>query len=1779
MPVLSPADNRAVRTVVVDDHGRVLLLRRPDTDSLFPGHWNLPGGAIDPGEAPATAASRELREETGLTARNTGETYRYTFPSGVGVAYLYRDPEGDMAIAPREVAEAAWFYPAELPALSMPGTVEAVYALVGRGRASMRDIVLTDTRLRLEAWAARQIAPWLEAHVRELAGKHGVTLEKSMGDDSAGEAAMYRVLVRAMKLGRSEAAAAILQENRAGRRRVPQDLSAEDRDMLRTIARRNVRLVKATTEAALVPLALQGQAANVTTLLAKLYDMKRAGLIGADLVSKGYANGVIDVLKAHGYRYIYWRTMEDEKVCQTCMSKNNQRMTMRQFLKAAPAHPRCRCWPGVHPEVEAVNLEYLPGGPRVQTTPPPPRPKRKKNSEPPAPQVFSADASGQLLLPWRDANEPPTLPKKKRGRWRKSLSIDRGVKPMNTMIAALRALAGDTPIPEDLRKAIDPEALARIASENAKKRSRGPGGKFAAGKITPEEAPTTKQIKQPEAPTAQGKGKKAEPVRPQGKPAPVVKKQAQAPQEQAKQGKTVKGKSAAGKQAETAPQVGGDQSPLSHLPQDTKAPHALIEQGQKLLAHLRTLKPGTELHKHNLAQYNAIRNAIAGHNEKHSVTNQVPRGKKVKMPSVPAFVQGGDKALTTPKQFMLQLQRAKTKQDAIALGEYLENMERRDGLRGKDWDAAWDSIMAQAHKLPDGAESEEGMEKTPAKDLVKEHEHLVDVLEDAGTPGAKKEAKKQKKELDKYKEDAAGTDSESKPAGKAKGKADKTKPEEPAKDDHAILKDWAEEHISAGENKPAGGGEDKPKDKKKPKAKDKPVGDAATVETPEEKPKAPRRPRKPRQEDSPVVTVPEGREAKPGARGKGRNMMDDARRELEGKEREAMQRKKKKDERTPEEKEKAEKGKQRAKRIAAGLIGAMKEIQGEHTGEHLEKGMSAADALDELLKALIWVKEHQRANGTTVKAHQRNVQTKAERDELVMAIAKRMADGEHVTHANHASAIVSARAIAKQTGKQVHAYQDHNGLWRTAHGVPEEHAQQEGRVIAKPGKTTHVVKGKEHEFKGVRGPVVLHDPEKVKPIKERTKKEKAPKLSAEQAKIFNQIMETASPYYNQAQDRALKAYENIYGVPKKVYWFSDEIIWFNNHDGNQLCVFKDMLEKEDFLKDALEKKGFAATDRNGYFESDNDKTWDEKHDNIKEWNRVNRNLRQKHWTPSTQKQIDEAEPGVYRLYNVGYDNDESVVKNHATNKVLVTKPTKNHDRSELGLITLNVKSPLKTWDPGNRDSIREILHRLYKWDTFKEGLDKHLDKRVDAIMSGGKIQEQELIQLSEKYDAVFQRKGNSGAWINTGMKLKYGHDPETEGMHVVGSIDSWNKVRQAIEEEGKSPNESKVDQEDLRHYPELEKNQEKIKNIHLMTIDEHLYFQHKNVKNSAESVGLRLARHKEAVQKAIADGKHVPAEVRGQYFEFAEGQRLPKGPTADHVINTLKALTEEREALFDDLARWNEERKDLLKELTNPEVYPRGRETWIDSDKQKYNEAQDAVMEAQAKYEAAAKKVNEEAKKLVTGSGKAKYTVHFDEEIPEKHREAYQAALDRYAEIAGGRAGHRHVAFRYVKDHEWGLKDRAFYLDRECTIAMRKPSDEGAIDLNEGRGLDYSSIHTIVHEMAHGLEYEDPASSKKTGAFVFAHTENEYKKLNDILNTNRYQDYEMARPILPGDPAIWNQYLAKAYGKKNHTPATVEEVDATEVVSMGMEQLYKDPAGFILNHPEHFRVVWSLLRA
>jgi 8-oxo-dGTP pyrophosphatase MutT (NUDIX family) len=61
---LSLPQSAAMTVTEID--GKVLMLRRPPSDYLYPGMWTIPGGYLEVGEQPWDAAPREVLEETGI---------------------------------------------------------------------------------------------------------------------------------------------------------------------------------------------------------------------------------------------------------------------------------------------------------------------------------------------------------------------------------------------------------------------------------------------------------------------------------------------------------------------------------------------------------------------------------------------------------------------------------------------------------------------------------------------------------------------------------------------------------------------------------------------------------------------------------------------------------------------------------------------------------------------------------------------------------------------------------------------------------------------------------------------------------------------------------------------------------------------------------------------------------------------------------------------------------------------------------------------------------------------------------------------------------------------------------------------------------------------------------------------------------------------------------------------------------------------------------------------------------------------------------------------------------------------------------------------------------------------------------------------------------------------------------------------------------------------------------------------------------------------------------
>jgi 8-oxo-dGTP pyrophosphatase MutT (NUDIX family) len=123
----------AVRIVLHDDSGRLLLIRRSDN-----GHWSVPAGAMELGESIADCAVRELKEEAGLHATAVTPYAMHTGPGYIqrnmfGDTYqhfvvLFRVDEwsGELVRQTDETIDAGFFGEAERPHPLSPTVAETL---------------------------------------------------------------------------------------------------------------------------------------------------------------------------------------------------------------------------------------------------------------------------------------------------------------------------------------------------------------------------------------------------------------------------------------------------------------------------------------------------------------------------------------------------------------------------------------------------------------------------------------------------------------------------------------------------------------------------------------------------------------------------------------------------------------------------------------------------------------------------------------------------------------------------------------------------------------------------------------------------------------------------------------------------------------------------------------------------------------------------------------------------------------------------------------------------------------------------------------------------------------------------------------------------------------------------------------------------------------------------------------------------------------------------------------------------------------------------------------------------------------------------------------------------------------------------------------------------------------------------------------------------------------------------------------------------------------------
>ena len=111
----------------IDEKGRTLLARQyrlPARDYM----WEIPAGRLDPGETPLQAAKRELKEETGLSAKKWTKLFGlYMSPGFLAEKmhiYVARElKQGKTNFMDDERIESKWFRPKEMNDMIRDGQI------------------------------------------------------------------------------------------------------------------------------------------------------------------------------------------------------------------------------------------------------------------------------------------------------------------------------------------------------------------------------------------------------------------------------------------------------------------------------------------------------------------------------------------------------------------------------------------------------------------------------------------------------------------------------------------------------------------------------------------------------------------------------------------------------------------------------------------------------------------------------------------------------------------------------------------------------------------------------------------------------------------------------------------------------------------------------------------------------------------------------------------------------------------------------------------------------------------------------------------------------------------------------------------------------------------------------------------------------------------------------------------------------------------------------------------------------------------------------------------------------------------------------------------------------------------------------------------------------------------------------------------------------------------------------------------------------------------------
>jgi DNA (cytosine-5)-methyltransferase 1 len=205
----------------------------------------------------------------------------------------------------------------------------------------------------------------------------------------------------------------------------------------------------------------------------------------------------------------------------------------------------------------------------------------------------------------------------------------------------------------------------------------------------------------------------------------------------------------------------------------------------------------------------------------------------------------------------------------------------------------------------------------------------------------------------------------------------------------------------------------------------------------------------------------------------------------------------------------------------------------------------------------------------------------------------------------------------------------------------------------------------------------------------------------------------------------------------------------------------------------------------------------------------------------------------------------------------------------------------------------------------------------------------------------------------------------------------------------------------------------------------------------------------------------------------------------------------------------------------------------------------------------------------VVGTGRYRTVLYKDVEgrLPAEVAEKVQIGVDYFKLIVGNHPDLKKLSIR-IRYFENQPEQRAFFQG----FGKKPPY----VELSKAD----VRLNIIVHELGHWLESVSPETRKLVKQFLKRRAGKEAPQmLSKLTGNSRYENDEFAVKDEFAVPYIGKYYPEPSLAWKPGMPFDWEDAYASEVISMGLQYMYENPAYFAQRDPDMFDFIFDVLRA